>query len=46
MDKYDRSVIASITDRHITSDLAVRTLQKALETQRPAKEGLRREPVC
>lgn len=30
---YDRSVVASITDRHITSDLAIRTLQKALESQ-------------
>lgn len=26
IDLYDRSVIASITDRHITSDLAIRTL--------------------
>ncbi len=34
MDLYDRSVIASITDRHITSDLAIRTLGKALESQR------------
>ena len=32
LDLYDRSVIASITDRHITSDLAVRTLQKALDS--------------
>lgn len=37
---YDRSMIASITDRHITSDLAVRTLQKALDSQHPAKERL------
>lgn len=33
IDLYDRSVVASITDRHITSDLAIRTLQKALESQ-------------
>lgn len=33
IDLYDRSVVASITDRHITSDLAVRTLQKALDSQ-------------
>lgn len=34
IDLYDRSVVASITDRHITSELAVRTLQKALNSQR------------
>ncbi len=33
IDLHDRSVIASITDRHITSDLAIRTLQKALDSQ-------------
>lgn len=33
IDLHDRSVIASITDRHITSDLAIRTLQKALNSQ-------------
>ena len=38
IDLHDRSVIASITDRHITSDLAIRTLQKALESQ-PAMKG-------
>ena len=38
IDLYDRSVVASITDRHITSDLAIRTLRKALETQ-PAIKG-------
>lgn len=30
---HDRSVIASITDRNITSDLAIRTLKKALDSQ-------------
>ena len=28
IDLHDRSVVASITDRRITSDLAIRTLQK------------------
>lgn len=30
IDLYHRSVIASVTDCHITSDLAIRTLQKTL----------------
>lgn len=34
LDLHDRSVVASITDRHITSDLAIRTLQKALDSQK------------
>ena len=38
LDLYDRSVVASITDRHITSDLAIRTLKKALDSQ-PAIKG-------
>lgn len=40
IDLYDRSMIASITDRHITSDLAIRTLQKALDSQPQIKDGL------
>ena len=40
IDLYDRSVVASITDQHITSDLAIRTLRKALESQRRGKDGL------
>ena len=40
IDLYDRSVVASITDRHVTSDLAVRTLQKALDSQPAVKKGL------
>ena len=40
IDLYDRSVVASITDRHITSDLAIRTLQKALDSQPAIKNGL------
>ena len=40
IDLHDRSVVASITDRHITSGLAIRTLQKALEAQRPANDSL------
>ena len=39
-DLYDRSVVASITDRHITSDLAIRTLQKALDLQPVINDGL------
>ena len=38
LDLYDRSVVASITDRHITSDLAIRTLKKALDSQ-PSIKG-------
>ena len=34
LDLYDRSIVASITDRSITSDLAIRTLQKALQSQK------------
>ena len=33
IDLHDRSVIASITDKHITADLAKRTLQKAIDSQ-------------
>jgi transposase InsO family protein len=33
IDLHERSVIASITDRNITSDLAIRTLQKAIDSQ-------------
>ena len=33
IDLHDRSVIASITDRNITSNLAIRTLKKALDSQ-------------
>lgn len=33
IDLHERSVIASITDKHITADLAKRTLQKAIESQ-------------
>ncbi len=40
IDLYDRSVVASITDRHITSDLAIRTLQKALDLQPVINDGL------
>lgn len=40
IDLHDRSVIASITDRHITSDLAIRTLQKALDSQPTVKGEL------
>ncbi|MBC8598739.1 IS3 family transposase [Lachnospiraceae bacterium BX10] len=40
LDLHDRSVVASITDRRITSNLAIRTFQKALESQPPIKGGL------
>ena len=40
IDLHDRSVMASITDRNITSDLAIRTLRKALKSQPTVKEGL------
>ena len=40
IDLHDRSVIASITDRHITSELAIRTLQKALDSQASIEGGL------
>ena len=33
VDLYDRSIIASVTDRRITSSLAIQTLKKALESQ-------------
>mgnify|MGYP002646665004 CR=1 FL=1 len=32
-DLHDRSIVASITDRNITADLAKRTLQKAIDSQ-------------
>ena len=33
LDLYDRSVIASVTDKKITSDLAIRTVRKAISSQ-------------
>ena len=35
IDLHDGSVVAGTTDRHITSDLAIRTLKKALESAGP-----------
>ena len=40
IDLHDRSVIASITDCNITSDLAIRTLKKALDSQPDIKGEL------
>ena len=40
IDLYNRSVVASITDRHITSDLAIRTLQKALDSQKSISKDI------
>lgn len=34
LDLHDRCVVASITDKNITADLAIRTLKKALESQK------------
>lgn len=34
LDLHDRSVIASLTDKNITADLAIRTFKKALESQK------------
>jgi transposase InsO family protein len=33
IDLHDRSIIVSITDKHITADLAKKTLQKAIDSQ-------------
>ena len=33
IDLHDRSVIASITDKNMTADLAKRTLKKAIQSQ-------------
>lgn len=40
MDLYDRSIVASITDKQLTSNLAIRTLKKALESQHIIKGEL------
>ena len=40
IDLHDGSVVAGTTDRHITSDLAIRTLKKALESQPALKVEL------
>lgn len=40
LDLHDRSVIASITDKNITADLAIRTLKKALESQKSISPDL------
>ena len=40
IDLYDRSMVASITDKSITSDLAIRTVTKALESQSAVKDAL------
>jgi len=40
IDLYDRSVVASLMDRRMTSDLAIRTLGKALSSQRKRSNGL------
>lgn len=40
LDLHDRSIVASITDKQITSDLAIRTLKKAIKSQQTIKENL------
>lgn len=40
IDLYDRSIIASITERNMTAGLAIRTLSKALASQAAIKGGL------
>lgn len=40
VDLYDRSIIASVTERQMTSGLASRTLKKALELQPEFHEKL------
>ncbi|MDL2301059.1 IS3 family transposase [Lachnospiraceae bacterium OttesenSCG-928-D06] len=40
LDLHDRSVVASITDRNITADLAIRTVKRALESQPGIRENL------
>lgn len=40
IDLYDRSVIASVTGKNITAELAIKTLKKALETQPTIKGEL------
>ena len=40
IDLYDRSVVASVNDRWITSDLAVRTVDKAIQSTECNPKGL------
>ena len=40
IDLHDRSVVSSITDRNITTDLAIRTVKKALEAQTSVSKNL------
>lgn len=40
LDLYDRSIVASLTDCKMTSELAIRTLKKALESQSVRKGEL------
>ena len=40
LDLYDRSIVASITAKHITSDLAIQTVKKALKEQPKIKHTL------
>ena len=40
LDLYDRSVIVGVTDRRMMSDLAIRTLEEARNSQRTNMKGV------
>ena len=40
IDLYDRSVVASENGKNITAELAIKTLQKAIQSQKNIKDGL------
>ena len=40
LDLYDRSIAASVADKNITSNLAIRTLKKVIESQWVTPSGL------
>lgn len=40
LDLYDRSVIATLNGKKITSDLAIKTLKLALKKHKPSYSGL------
>ena len=40
LDLYDRSVVATLNGKELTSDLAIRTLKSALKNHKPSRTGL------
>lgn len=40
LDLYDRSIVATLNGKEITSDLAIRTLELALKYHKPSNSGL------